>query len=701
MITVTLPDGRRVDIQTDDPKRAAQLAHGWAQQHPKAERTTANETLGVLGHLADGALPGASRTIGGALNTLSNAAQAPFSDKVDFHPADAFVRGQREQDSRNRLAKKDHPYLSNAATAVGFVGGLALPAANVARGAGLAARSFAAAKTAGTYGLASGAMSSDADTVGGRVSDALGGGAAGLVGGGLTPSLTRAASKLVAPVAAPLARAASPYVGRGLEALGERLPGRWGQVLTTEGQQIARDPTRALANQRIAEAIPNGRQALAEVQRRQAMGVPAALADTSENARRAYGSAARATGPATAAVRRAIDQRQQEASERVADHIRATLGPTANVEQQAQALRQQARSAARPLYEASDAQDIPFTEDLQELMSRPAARAALRDAGTQLRNEGADLTRYGIRELPEGDFELTDVPTMQAYDRVKTALDNTVFAGNSPMASPEVTRASRGANTIRSRLLELMDGNADEGIEALNPAWAPARQAYAGPTQARQSLELGQQMAKAGPDDVTNAINGLSDTNADFFRLGHRSALANDVQSLGDYGNAGRRLNGSANQRNALQAVYGDRAAPFMDRLNAEHEANQTYRAIRGNSQTADRMASDVDQNTQAGAAAQGALQAILGHLGAGASTALRGLATVEGRQTAAIKSRMAEVLGATDIDAINSAIRDMTRARARRSMTARTRGQVEQRGTRSVAELVAAGIPAPAEYED
>jgi len=28
MITVTLADGRRVDVQTDDPKRAAQVAHG-------------------------------------------------------------------------------------------------------------------------------------------------------------------------------------------------------------------------------------------------------------------------------------------------------------------------------------------------------------------------------------------------------------------------------------------------------------------------------------------------------------------------------------------------------------------------------------------------------------------------------------------------------------------------------------------------
>ncbi len=551
-------------------------------------------------------------------------------------------------------------------------------------------------------------MASDQDTLAGKGSDVLFGGLTGATIGGALPVATKVAGKSLQPLK-PLTDPVTQAVGRGFQAIASRLPkappfAAARRSLAQEGQHLARDPARATANSHLDDTLrsatnPQTGQAftpeeiLAEVQRRQEMGVPAIAADVHDGARRSLGAASRSSGPAVTSVRRMIDQRQQQATERMRAHIVDTLGPTANVEQQASNLRKEALAASRPLYEESDRASIPFTEELQELMSRPSAREALQAAGRQLQDEGLDPSVFGLIQDAEGIFRPTQRPTMAAYDRVKGALDETVYAGSQPFQPAAATRDSRGASTIRSRLLEIMDGTADQ--PGLNPAWKPARDAYAGPIQSKQALELGEDMVGKDAEDIGNRMADMGDSQQGFFRLGHRSALSKDVTAQGDWGNTASRLAGSSKKRDALRSAHGDAAEDLLARTLPEHEAFQTFQAIRGGSPTADRMAEIAEQDRQIEDAASGMIQILAGHPGAGAWNIVSALGRGE-RQGQEVKGHIASVLAEQDTKALQAAINEMAEERSRRLQVDHRRAKVTQRTARLVAEANGANIVQP-----
>ncbi|UXC90514.1 hypothetical protein EGM87_15995 [Sphingobium sp. RSMS] len=787
MITVTLPDGRRIDVQTDDPKRAAQIAHTYGRNNPKVERSTKNTLGGIAGLWAEGILPGASEFIRGAREVAVNAVQAPFSDNVDFHPMDSYNKGRAFQRARNRAAVQQHPTASAIAQTGGLASSLLLPSAKVVEGASLAGKALAGAKTAGAYGLLSGAMSSDKDTLTGRAADAISSGALSSVVGAGLPVALKAAGTLAAPIR-PLSQPVTRIAGRGLEGLADVLPSGLSNWARKEGQQLSRDPIQAAANnivdQDLRAAInpATGKfftpEEVAEaVRQRQARGIPAAPADVHESARRSFGSAARSPGPATAAVRAAIDRRQEQSSARMVQHINETLGQTTNVGQQAEDLQRYAREASRPLYEISDAQPIPLVQELQELFQRPSARDALANAGGIIKDEGIDPRELGLIEGADGIWELGKTPTMKAYDYAKTALDDMVQPLSNPMASSAERRGARGANTIRQRLLEIMDGDgsgprvhqAPEGLpqgpgaiqptpqapeafpglpkpppqaatdlprlpapgapdpqpgnpfpvpyeapsqrifpeappqapqgpresaippEGLNPFWKPARDAYAGPIQAKQALELGKEKVGDKADEVTNAFNEVTGLNQDFFRLGHRSGLAGDVRKAEDGANVAARIAGSENKRANLKTVHGDLADGLLERTLGEHEAHQTFRTIRGNSATADRLAEMAGQGERAGNTASGVLQMVAGNPLGGAVQALKGFAS--GRNEGAIKGEVARKLGDTDMASVLRTVEEIAQERLRRSQVDRRVTAGTLKGGRIVGSLFGQGM--------
>jgi hypothetical protein len=774
LIKVRLPDGRSVSVNTEDRQKAAKVAHTWAKSNPQPTDSTATQVAGIAGQYLDGILPGASGFVRGAGEVVKNAVRAPFSDAEDFHPVQAYNEGRAFQEARNRMAAGGSPTLSDTAS-----------------------------MTAGAYGAVSGAASSKENSLLGKAGDAISVGLSGAATGFAFPFALRGAgvaARPAKPITDPVVRA----VGRGLNFVGSRLPGSIGRTIAAEGQQLSRDPIRSAANQQLDHDLraavnpATGRnftpaEVADEVRRRHQLGVPAAPADVHESARRSYAAAARAPGPATASVRRMIDRRQEQSTQRVTEHIAGTLGPTTNVEAQEKALNAYAKEAAAPLYAISDAHPIDNVQELQELFQRPAAHEALQVAGTQLRNEGEDLTRYGLVEDADGVFHLGQAPTMPMYDRAKTALDQTVYDGAKPLAAPEVTRASRGAATIRSRLLQLMDGDGSgppirqpgtavapempsgvpgapmqasgapmaqlpspmlQGLptpppglkrlpapgapdpqvgnpfpvpfeapqdprfarrltpdapevpaqgprsssvppEGLNPYWKPAREAYAGPVQARKALELGEEMAKDGGEDIANRMGDLTGTQRDFFRLGHRSGLATDVKALGDWGNAAARVGGSLKKREGLQAAHGPLADELLQRTHAEHEAHQTWKAIRGNSQTPDRLAEMAAQDQQIEGAAKGIIQALAGRPGQGLGTALSALGNGD-RHAAEIKGRMAEVLTETDLDRLTAALREMSRERARKGLVERNANAATQGASRILGSLLGTNLIEP-----
>ncbi|RVT92843.1 hypothetical protein [Sphingomonas crocodyli] len=716
MITVTLADGRKVDVRTNDPQKAAKIAHGWSRGNPKglpkAPPSSALRTArGLAGNFAEGVLPGSSGFLSGAGKALVNAAEAPFSDEVDFEPMASYSAGQRDQEAQNKATTQEHPYLSGAAQFGGMAAGVLLPGANIARGASLGQKAYAGVKTAGAYGVASGLMSSKADNVSDRVADAVSSGAIGAMTGGAFPVAGRIASATAAPLR-PIIQPVVSAAGRGLQRVGASLPGRAGTVINREGQQLARDRGQAAGNQRLDRMIREAphpvtggpmrpAQVAPEVARRQQMGVPAVAADISEPVRSGFRTAVRSPGPAVSAVRRAIDQRQAQAAERATGHIGATLGPVGNVEAQARALTEEAKRVAGPLFDLSDAQPIPLTRELQELFSRPGGNRAMRHAATSLQDEGLEPLRQGLVEAADGSFSLGPVPGMKFYDRAKSSLDEEVFAGRSPFATPDVQRHARGAASIRARLLSIMDGGEDFGTgtsippEGLNPHWKPARDAYGGPVQSRKALELGQELATSDAAEIGNRMAAMTPEQVGHFRLGHRSGLAADVRAVPDYGDPARRLGGTLERREALTAAHGPEASGrLLERLDAEQDASRTYQAIRGVNGD---VAPNIEEQERAIADAAGSLvQIVSGHPGGLLSA---GRALLKGDRTGTeADAFIADVLGIRHPDLLQAAMRDVGRERARRTLVDQNAARAVQQGGRVLGGILGTNMIEPAD---
>lgn len=164
MIKVKLADGRVINVQEDDPQKAAQTAHRWGKDNPKkpaaparpAETTWRDRASGLAGNFLDGILPGTSGFVRGVRETAINAAQAPFSDEVDFDPIAAYNRGKSQQEVTNKRAQAADPRLNSGAQVAGLVGSFALPASKIASGASLGTKAAKGAKDAAIYSGVSG-----------------------------------------------------------------------------------------------------------------------------------------------------------------------------------------------------------------------------------------------------------------------------------------------------------------------------------------------------------------------------------------------------------------------------------------------------------------------------------------------------------------------------------------------------------------
>lgn len=710
---VTAPDGSVHEITAPDSATPEEI-RAYAERtlgYPKhSGQGVVNSLHGAASSFLDGALPGAGGVASGLLDMAGNALAAPFSSSVDFDPAGSFRSGREASEQHEERFKKDHPYLGAASTAAGFLGGFALPVTKAGLGvegvqAALRSRILNSAANGAIYGGAGGLLDSHADSVGGAAMDAVRGALSSASVAGALPVVGRLAAPITQPIANAVGRVAAPAIDK----LAKLVPPDLARKFQNRAAILGGNPADVTASRYIGRQMDKGgvdsAALMAELKRRQGLGVPAVPADVNEHLREAYGSATRRPGPATMAVRQRIDERQRQMSARVSQHVEAALGSTTNVAHQADLLNRQARNDAQPLYAVSNAQPIPFTRELQTLFAHPDARDALNIAGKQIwadaiRNGHPDprgaVLEHGLVENPDGTFGIATVPPMALYDHAKTAFDNVIYSSGRHGAAPETDRAAKATRDLRGRLLEIMDGT-DE-VPGLNPHWRAAREAWSGPTQNRKALELGQDMVRADATDAANRMEGLTGSQTDHFRLGHRSEMAATARKVPDYGNAARNINGALEKRRAIETIHGtDKAEDLFDRLKAEHEGNQTWAAVRGNSMTAGADAADkIGQQERAlGAAGKGLVSAVLGQPISAVRHVVSALADQPVR-TAAVDDRVSSVLGAQDLAAVREALADVRRTRAADKATAARITARGQQTAKVLGSRTGAGIATP-----
>lgn len=191
---ITAPDGSVHQVTAPDNATQAQV-QAYVQRtlgRPQEGQGVLNSVHGAAAAVLDGALPGAGGVASGILSAAGNALEAPFSSGVSFDPAGSFRSGRAASERHEERFKVDHPALSKAATAAGFVGSLALPVTEVGLGvrgaqAALKGRMLNAAANGALYGSAGGLLSSHADSPGGALRDTARGALTGAGAGSALP----------------------------------------------------------------------------------------------------------------------------------------------------------------------------------------------------------------------------------------------------------------------------------------------------------------------------------------------------------------------------------------------------------------------------------------------------------------------------------------------------------------------------------
>ncbi|SFR97628.1 hypothetical protein SAMN05192580_2187 [Sphingomonas jatrophae] len=388
----------------------------------------------------------------------------------------------------------------------------------------------------------------------------------------------------------------------------------------------------------------------------QALGVPMTLADTNSNFRELAGAAVRRSPTASAYAEGSLIPRNRGQYDRFVGAVERDLGPTTNIPQRSADLMADARAASAPLYDRAYAASVPDTPELGAVLGTPFGRQALGRARTIAANERRSPSELGFALDDAGNTVLNPRPnevvarhldaraalddaqaayraarnspgmsleaarsrveaaraalrdaerslnaapdpslsanvpayTTQTLDYVKRGMDDVLEERRNPLTGRlQLDEAGRAQNGVRNQLVNEVD--------RLNPDFAAARAAYAGPMQARDALARGQDAYSLHPDELGMQVGAQTPEHLAQMQLGYRGAMVDHAGRVRDASNPWEATLGSPLSRDRLGAMYPEN--PATDRLlrtrELEGTLQQTDHAVLGNSRTARNQIAD------------------------------------------------------------------------------------------------------------
>jgi len=541
-----------------------------------------------------------------------------------------------EEANRGKQAGAEaHPIWSAGGNMAGLAGSSALGGAGLAR-VGLSAALGKATPYAADAAL--GAISGAGEANGNRLWGAGVGAAGGAIGRGI-------GEKVLAPAVGAAMRTAPAL------AVARKARGIFGARMLPEAPRLSP------ADQDIAGAIrgaaPDTETMLLEAQR---LGLPMALADTSAPARELTAAAVRRSPAASQIAEDTLIPRNRGQYDRFSAAVTRDLGPTTNIPQRSADMMAEARTAASGLYDQAYSNPVPSTPELDAVLGTPFGRQAVGRARTIAANERRSPDELGFALDADGNVALNPRPNDaiaqhlgaradfdaaqeayraarqtpganvdQARDAMMSARENLRAAEQRLNAAPDPSSAAsvpayttqtldyvkRGMddvleeqrNPITGRLQLDEAGRAQNGVrgqllsevDRLNPDFAAARQAYAGPMASRDALSRGVDAYGLHPDELGMQVANQTPEHLGQMQLGYRGTLMDHAGKVRDSSNPWEATLGSPVARNRLGTMFpGSPGVPNLLRQRAlESQLQQTSNAVLGNSKTAQRQIAD------------------------------------------------------------------------------------------------------------
>ncbi len=405
-----------------------------------------------------------------------------------------------------------------------------------------------------------------------------------------------------------VAGAAAPAVGRLAGAGISKAMGRGGDKAT---QQVAR----------ALEADGVSPQAMAN------MAPDEMIADLGPNLQQMASVQAATPGPGRQVVREAMTARQAGAGQRTQDAVDQALGPRTNIVQSADQISADRAAAAAPLYQQAYATPIQVTQPILDILDTPTGRAAFAKAKRLAADERAPIDPANL--------------DTRALDYLKRGLDDVAGA----LAKGGRREQLRAVNDMRTTLLGEMD--------QMNPAYAQARAAYAGPSGVLDAMDAGKSVFQRSlsPDELRKEIAALGQAERSAFQEGARSQIEEIMATArNDAGAAIRELAEKGWNREKLRIIVGSKAEDLIGALEKEKRYAGTANRTLNNSETAPRVAGMADMARQAGGFREAYKNAgLMGVLRAGGVKAVESLLKgADDEQMRAIGEQIARQLTAT-----------------------------------------------------
>lgn len=293
-----------------------------------------------------------------------------------------------------------------------------------------------------------------------------------------------------------------------------------------------------------------------------------------------------------------LEGRQAGQVSRLGEDIRTNVAPQGYHDEAAALIAQRNADAAALYPEAMSTKPV-WSERVQQFLDDPITKHGLRQ-GLEIqrlealaRGEKFNPLDYAITGFNEaGDPILAGVPNMRTLNTVKKGLDN-ILEGYRDSTTGRLALDERGRAVDEVRRAFLGE------VDSLNPDYAAARQAWAGPTRARDVMQRGRDFANMDAPDIAREVARMSDADREFYQIGVAQALRDrlyrDTAQPGQ--NAALRISGEGLNEKLAAALGKDKADALLGRVKTEADMTGRRNFVRGGSQTANKQADAADMS--------------------------------------------------------------------------------------------------------
>lgn len=387
-----------------------------------------------------------------------------------------------------------------------------------------------------------------------------------------------------------LAGGAAPIVGR----VAGDLAGRAGRIFETEPS------AQNSALQDVLKALErDGLTPEAALQRVRALGPHGVMADLGGNVQRLGEAVASVPGRGASMAENVLEGRAAEQPGRLAGAVQKATGATSNFHDLADALMENRAREAAPLYEKAFNVGAITSDRAKQFLADPIMKSGLAKGLEIQRLEALkngtpfDPKSYGMSVTPEGEMQLTGVPNMRTLDAAKRGLDD-ILEGYRDKTTGKMVLDQRG------RAIQGVKSAYVDELDRMNPDYATARAAYAGPSQSLDAMHLGRRALNNDPEVTSKVVAKLSPGDKQFFQAGLQRALLDKIDSTQEGANAVRKIFGNPAMRKKLAAGFANPQAfeQFAQTMENEGIMADTRNQVLKGSQTARRLSAQGDMGS-------------------------------------------------------------------------------------------------------